>query len=174
MHPLKWLAPLGSFVLACGSSAGDPKAPGPSAATAPKATDVAVAELFPVKKHEVRGIVRFRTTDDGVVIRGKLTGLSQGTFGFGIHENGDCSAHDGKLAGGYFNPKGDKDPLGNLGNLDADEKGEAELELTSKKLTMGGPESIVGRSLVIHAWAYDALANVKDVPFLACGVIQAE
>jgi len=62
-------------------------------------------------------------------------------------------------AGGHFNPNGknhggpkDEDRhAGDLGNITADENGVAKFEITDSQIPVNGANSIVGRSVVVHA-----------------------
>jgi Cu-Zn family superoxide dismutase len=114
-----------------------------------------------------------------------LEGLEPGLHGFHIHEVGDCSAPDASSAGGHFNP--DNTPhgtpenppaqrhVGDLGNLEADAEGKAHYERVDQMLPLRGPNSIVGKSVIVHAQADDLSSQPSGSagPRLACGVIQA-
>ena len=39
--------------------------------------------------------------------------------------------------------------VGDLGNVEADEKGEAAINIKDSKVTLTGPNSVIGRSLVV-------------------------
>jgi len=48
--------------------------------------------------------------------------------------------------------------VGDLGNVVADEKGEADIQIKDSKITLTGPNSVIGRSLVVgithtYLWA---------------------
>ena len=110
----------------------------------------------------VNGIVTFEVVDGGSKkeeIVAKVDGLTPGKHGFHIHEYGDCSAPDGASAGGRFNPThkkhGAPDALerhvGDLGNIYADEKGHGEYERVDSVVSLTGPDTIIGRSVIVHA-----------------------
>jgi Cu-Zn family superoxide dismutase len=125
----------------------------------------AVCVLTPTKASNghVQGTVTFTQTDDGVVIAGEITGLSPGKHGFHIHEFGDLSSADGMATGAHFNPDmhkhgGPHDAerhAGDFGNIEAGEDGKATIKMTDKVLSMSGPNSIIGRALIVHAKADD-------------------
>ncbi len=141
----------------------------------------AIAVLHPTKGSKVQGTVTFTKSGDEIKVVADLTGLKPGQHGFHIHEFGDCSSPDGKSAGGHFNPTNsahashdaEQRHEGDLGNIEADSKGKAHLELTDKMMTMSGEKSIIGRGLIVHEKADD----LKTQPTgdaggrVACGVI---
>lgn len=141
----------------------------------------AVAVIHAVGKSGVSGIVRFVENEGIVQIRGEVTGLKPGAHGFHVHEFGDCSAPDASSAGGHFNPSsqrhgGPKDVhrhVGDLGNIQADESGRAVIQITDRIISLNGPQTIVGRALIIH----DGPDDLKSQPSgaagarVGCGVI---
>ena len=118
----------------------------------------AICVLYPTQGNNVSGTITFTQTDNGVQVVADLKGLSAGKHGFHIHEFGDCSSPDGMSAGGHYNPMnmphgGPMDMNrheGDMGNIVADESGNAHFEYTDKILKIVGPNSIVGRSVIIH------------------------
>jgi Cu-Zn family superoxide dismutase len=136
----------------------------------------AVAEMYPIRRGNVHGMVRLRVTDQGILLRGTLSALQAGRYGFGIRQNGDCSAPDGKSAGDYFvGSHGTKEaPVGHLEDILVEKADSADFQRVEAKLSMSGPDSIIGKSIVVEAWASDPKVDPKTVPFLACGVIRAE
>jgi Cu-Zn family superoxide dismutase len=161
-----------------GCSTSPPPAQNPATA-APKVVTAtsAMAEMYPVKASGVHGLIRFRTTDQGLVVRGSMKGLLAGRYGFGIHEKGDCSAHDGKSVGDYFGAAaGQGTPVGHLEDLLIENAETGDVKRLESKLVIAGPvsESIVGKSLVVEAWPTDPKVDPKTVPYVACGVIRAE
>jgi Cu/Zn superoxide dismutase len=131
--------------------------------------------MFPVRRGNVHGMIRIRVTDQGILLRGTLSAMQAGKYGFGIRD-GDCSAHDAKSAGDYFvGSKGTKEaPIGHLEDLLIEKADNADFQRVEPKLSMSGPDSILGKSIVIEAWATDPKVDPKTIPFLACGVIRPE
>jgi Cu-Zn family superoxide dismutase len=141
----------------------------------------AIAVLHPTKDNKVEGTVTFTKTGDEMKVVADLTGLTPGKHGFHVHEFGDCSSPDAKSAGGHFNPTNaphaghdiEMRHVGDLGNIEADASGKAHLELTDKKMTFSGENSVVGRSVIVHEKADD----LKSQPTgdaggrVGCGVI---
>ncbi len=146
-------------------------------------TDVreAVAVMNPTEGSKVHGVVNFKKEAGGVRITANIEGLSPGPHGFHIHEFGNCTSPDANSAGGHFNPtdmphagpKAERRHVGDLGNIEADKNGVARLEVTDSVIKLKGPESIVGRAVVVHAQGDD----YKSQPTggagarAACGVI---
>src|SRR5215213_5997642 len=119
----------------------------------------AVAMVEGLGEHKVKGKVTFTQKEDGVEIVGEFTGLQPGQHGFHVHEFGDCSMADGKCAGGHFNPTGmphagpddSKRHVGDLGNIKADSTGNASYKRLDTVISLNGAQSIIGRSVIVHA-----------------------
>ncbi|KAJ2737624.1 Superoxide dismutase [Cu-Zn] [Coemansia sp. BCRC 34301] len=119
-------------------------------------------------------------------VQAKITGLTPGKHGFHIHQFGD-NTNGCTSAGPHYNPydlsHGAPDSkirhVGDLGNLVAPEQGEAVFEIEDKQVTLFGPHSVIGRTVVVHALEDDlglgghelspSTGNAGDR--LACGVI---
>lgn len=154
-----------------------------AAAAAPAPVTKAVAVLDPLGSSGVSGSVTFSKVADGVRVSARVTGLKQGLHGFHVHAFGDCSAADGTSAGGHFNPSGSPHAgphdavrhTGDMGNVTAGADGVATLEYVDPRVAFEGPDSILGRGVIVHAGADD----LKTQPTgnaggrVACGVIGA-
>ena len=144
----------------------------------------AVCTLNPTQGNDVKGTVTFTKNGAGVRVVADVTGLTPGEHGFHIHEKGDCSAPDASSAGGHFNPTGaahgapgaEQHHIGDLGNLTADSSGKAHLDKVMPFLTMSGTNSILGRSVIVHAGKDDLTSQPAGNAGarVACGVINAE
>lgn len=144
----------------------------------------AVAKVSPTTGNQVTGLVTFEVTDKGVLIIADFEGLKPGAHGFHVHEKGDCSAHDASSAGGHFNPTNKKhggpdDPdrhVGDFGNVVADVTGKAHYERVDTLVKLDGPESIIDKSIVIHADPDDFTSQPSgnSGARIGCGLIQAE
>ena len=179
-HPAAWLG-LAAVLTAPAVLAQQPAARQPVAASAP----AAVAKLTPTAGSEASGAIRFAAAGDGVArVSGEVRGLEpNSTHGFHIHEKGDCSAPDAMSAGGHFNPgkQPHGDPAGNshhagdLPNLVADANGVARVSLEHAHVALSGPDSIVGRALIVHRDPDDYLTQPtgNSGARLACAVITA-
>jgi len=118
-----------------------------------------IAVFEPTAGNITEGVVTFEKVKDGIMVSGKITGLTPGEHGFHVHQYGDLTADDGTSTGGHFNPMtqphaGPEDAhrhIGDLGNVTANEDGVAEFSFIDKKLEMNGTASIIGRGLIVHA-----------------------
>ena len=133
----------------------------------------AVAVLHPTVGHKAYGVIIFDQEANGVLVVADLGGLSPGVHTVQIHEYGDCSNLDAASAGKIFNPKTKQKspngkvvkhpPVGELGQIDADSSGHARLEMVDPLFSVGGPGTIIGRSVVVETGS--------GGPRTACGVI---
>jgi len=169
---------IGVFVSAAVCAAG--------CATMQPAGPKAVATLEPRSGSSVSGRVAFRQTSSGVRLHVELAGLPPNSeHGFHVHEKGDCSAPDASSTGGHFNPTGaphgraggPAHHAGDLPSLTADAAGKVHADLDVAGLTLDpGPNSIVGRSVVVHRDRDDFTTQPagNSGPKVACGVIAAQ
>jgi Cu-Zn family superoxide dismutase len=149
------------------------------------APSIATAELAPTPGNKVSGPTTFVRQGDKILVDARLKGLKPGRHGFHIHENGNCGGPDASGAGGHFNPIGTAhgDPAaashhrGDLGNIVADANGNAVLTTTLSmdglSFASAGPNSIIGRALVVHADPDDMTTQPSGNSGmrLACGII---
>jgi Cu-Zn family superoxide dismutase len=141
----------------------------------------AICVLYPTQGNQVHGTVTFEALEKGVRVVMDVQGLAPGKHGFHVHEFGDCSAPDAASAGGHFNPMqkphgaptDEQRHAGDLGNLTADASGNAQLEWTDPVMTLRGPHSIIGHSVVLHAKEDDLKSQPsgESGARVACGVI---
>src|SRR6185295_12255844 len=93
--------------------------------------------LVPMKDSGVKGVILLKQEKDHVLVSGEVSGLKPGKHGFHIHMFGDLRAPDGMSAGGHYNPHGEphggpdskEHHEGDLGNIDADAKGVAKVNV---------------------------------------------
>lgn len=148
----------------------------------------ASAGLQPTKGSKVYGEATFEQVGANkvrvVVFAQNLKPGAQ--HGFHIHEAGDCSSGDGMSAKGHFNPAGKPHGhpssadrhAGDLPSLQAStaKNGRAKLDVTVEGISLSpGPNSIIGRGLIIHADPddYKTQPTGNAGARLACGVIRA-
>ncbi|EPT05327.1 hypothetical protein FOMPIDRAFT_1156103 [Fomitopsis schrenkii] len=122
-----------------------------------------------------------------VTIIGELQGLDpRAQRGFHIHTGGDLSSGCAS-AGSHFNPFSEPHGaptdvsrhVGDLGNVQSDAQGEAKFTIEDSLVTLNGPLSVVGRSIVLHTGTDDlgkgdneeSLKTGNAGGRAACGVI---
>jgi len=141
----------------------------------------AVCVLHPLGDSKVSGTVTFTKVENGIQLTADLTGLTPGNHGFHIHQWGDCSSPDGKSAGGHFNPgnephagpDADRRHVGDLGNITAGDDGTAHYSRVDTHIAFHGPDSIIGRGMIVHAGTDDLTTQPTGDAGgrVACGVI---
>ncbi|MGG3308465.1 superoxide dismutase family protein [Paenibacillus lautus] len=114
------------------------------------------------------GSATLEQINDGVKVKITASGLTPGKHGFHVHEN-TIKDRDFKSAGGHFNPTdkhhGLKHPqgshVGDMPNLvvGADGTVEAEMIIQHGTLEKNQPNSVLGRSLIIHAGEDDEVTD---------------
>lgn len=116
------------------------------------------------------GTATFSEKAEGMNINLKVSGLSPGLHGIHIHDVGKCEGPDFKSAGEHYNPE-DKDHglmttegphAGDLPNINADEKGKVEVDLTAEGVSFRGEKSVLkgdGVALVIHEGQDDGVTD---------------
>ncbi|CAH0682929.1 unnamed protein product [Spodoptera exigua] len=112
-----------------------------------------------VLKGDVTGTIFFSQQEEKgpVVLTGEVQGLSKGKHGFHIHEFGD-NTNGCTSAGAHFNPNkmehGAPDAMvrhvGDLGNIEST-GGATKVCIQDSVISLSGPNSIIGRTLVVHA-----------------------
>jgi len=141
----------------------------------------AVAVIHPTEGNNASGVVTFSQQKDGVKVTATIKGLTVGEHGFHIHAFGDCACADGTCAGDHFNPTnkphGGPDSkerhIGDMGNIVADQQGNASYEYVDQVMTLNGPHSIIGRAVIVHAQRDDLVSQpTGDAGArVGCGVI---
>jgi len=146
----------------------------------------ATAELVAISGSQVNSTLHLVQHDNSnVLIKGSVAGLTPGKHGFHIHVNGNCDSPDGMSAGGHFAPSGgvhgapsgEAHHLGDLGNIEADRNGVANVsvDVPGVSLALIGLNSIVNRAIVIHAKEDDFSDPAGNSGArVACGVIEQD
>ncbi|MFQ6325697.1 superoxide dismutase family protein [Nocardia sp. CWNU-33] len=108
----------------------------------------------------VAGIVTITQADASspVHIHGELTGLAAGKHGLVIHEFGDLS-NGLTSAGPHLNPhsqthgapKNKNRHVGDLDNIIAPESGMTVFDIEAQNVTLFGPHSVIGRTVIVYA-----------------------
>ncbi len=179
---LVWLA--GAISIACSGNTNQTAQQNGAGQNGENTGITAQADLEPTAGNEAQGVVTFTETPEGVRIVANLRGLPPGRHGFHVHEFGDCSAPDAESAGGHFNPTNQPHGApadiqrhdGDLGNIDAGPDGTAHFEWVDPVMELTGENSIVGRSVIVHAAPDDLTSQPSGNAGarLACGTIRIE
>ncbi|XP_027335008.1 copper chaperone for superoxide dismutase, chloroplastic/cytosolic isoform X1 [Abrus precatorius] len=123
------------------------------------------AAVSEFKGPDIFGVVRLAQVNMELArIEASFSGLSPGKHGWSINEFGDLT-RGAASTGKTFNPineENSKEPLGDLGTLDANEKGEALYTGVKEKLRVA---DLIGRSVVIYA------TEDKSKPGIAAAVV---
>jgi Cu-Zn family superoxide dismutase len=132
------------------------------------------ARLVPTGGSAANGAVGFAQYPGNVAMDVSIYGLRVGPYRVVIHTAGNCSSPNGFSAGPPWSPPGVEPPLDRqVGRLvmSADNSSEVSMRLTG--VTLDGPNSIMGRSVVVHEGAEGSLEAVPGVRNgrVACGVI---
>ena len=141
-------------------------------------------EPQPNPQSPVQGTLNFSEVRGIVSVNGTITGLTPNArHAFHVHEKGDCSKPDFTSAGSHYNPTqqphgawdGAKHHVGDMPQLMSDAKGTATVSFNSDSMRLRGPETIIGKAVIVHRDPDDV--NAQPVgnagPRLACGVIKA-
>ena len=131
-------------------------------------------------------MITFTHTPAGTHVTGEVQGLAPGLHGFHVHNFGDTT-NGCTSCGPHFNPTGanhgaptDKvRHAGDLGNITADASGVASVDIMDHHIPIHGPQSILGRAIVVHEKAddlgkggnEDSLKTGNAGGRLACGII---
>jgi Cu-Zn family superoxide dismutase len=122
-----------------------------------------------------------------IVIEVHITGLKKNSLhGFHVHESGDMTMKCESMCA-HFNPynKNHGCPglkqrhVGDLGNLETNEKGECHMIMTDDHIQLRGKSNILGRGLIIHEDPDDcglgsneaSLINGNAGKRIACAII---
>jgi superoxide dismutase, Cu-Zn family len=152
----------------------------------------AIATLRDASGRDV-GSAEFRSADNGLTVRIRVSGLSAGSHGVHVHAIGTCDAATTvafSSAGGHFNPTskqhGRLNPAGphagDLPNVVVDASGKGTLEATSESLALtDGLAAILdadGSAVIVHANQDDERTDAgpsgpgNSGARVACGVIR--
>jgi len=114
--------------------------------------------FFNVGDRGVNGSLTLTQEGGIVTIKGKLTGLHpKGLHGFHVHESGNigngCTStksHFNPSKVDHGAPSDSVRHVGDLGNVEANEKGEVTVEITDTLISLSGEKSVLGRAFVVH------------------------
>lgn len=143
--------------------------------------------VFGKNEHNVEGVVQFKEEKNGIRIKYKITGLTDGLHGFHIHEYGDLTQGCASACD-HFNPFHKKHGSlghherheGDLGNVySKNQKSEGSIFAKGLCLTANNKLSVLGRMIVVHEKEDDlgmggdeeSLKTGNAGARVACGVI---
>ncbi|PKA54378.1 Superoxide dismutase [Cu-Zn] 4A [Apostasia shenzhenica] len=107
---------------------------------------------------DVKGTIFFTQEGDGsTTVTGTISGLKPGLHGFHVHALGDTTngclstgAHFNPAAKEHGAPEDENRHAGDLGNIIVGEDGAATVEVVDSQIPLTGPNSIIGRAVVVH------------------------
>lgn len=143
-------------------------------------------DLQAVSDSNLSGNVVFTEEDGEVSMTAIISGLSEGKHAIHIHEKGDCSAADGKSAGGHWNPTDEPHGewgnaegyhKGDIGNFEVDANGNGTVNMSTDEWCIGcGDEKkdILGKAVIVHDGVDDYTSQPSGAAGtrVGCGVIQ--
>ncbi|XP_061959613.1 superoxide dismutase [Cu-Zn], chloroplastic-like [Populus nigra] len=149
------------------------------------ATKKAVAVLKGTSNVE-GAVILTQEADGPTTVNARITGLTPGPHGFHLHQYGDTT--NGCVStGAHFNPNNlthgaPEDEIrhaGDLGNIVATADGVAEAIIVDNQITLSGPNTVIGRALVVHELEDDLGKGGHELSSttgnaggrLACGVV---
>ncbi|KAJ2724593.1 Superoxide dismutase [Cu-Zn] [Coemansia sp. Benny D115] len=108
----------------------------------------------------VQGVVSFvqESETSKIKIHAEISGLAAGKHGFHVHAFGD-NTNGCTSAGPHFNPLNkthgaptdENRHVGDLGNVTASADGRVVADIEDAQVTLFGPHSVIGRTIVVHA-----------------------
>jgi superoxide dismutase, Cu-Zn family len=120
--------------------------------------------------------------DDGVHIKGTLAGLRAGVHGIHLHAVGSCTGPAFTSAGPHINPNSMHHGLdnpqgphaGDLPNMTVGSNGVANVDVTTKRVSLAALKDADGSAIVVHADPDDQRSDPagNSGARVACGVIQ--
>jgi Cu-Zn family superoxide dismutase len=144
----------------------------------------ATAAIQAKSDSSVTGTIKFKEANGKVSMQADLEGLSPGDHAIHIHAIGDCSAPDGKSAGGHWNPTNENHGkwmvapfhVGDIGNLVVGEDGKGSISRETDLWCIGCDDSdknIVGKAIIIHQGPDDFSSQPSGAagPRIGCGEI---
>ncbi|XP_057331461.1 uncharacterized protein LOC130671531 [Microplitis mediator] len=153
---------------------------------------IAVVKLLPHEDtNPVSGNLRLVQSDSSgpVTVTGTITGLTPGKHGFHVHEKGDLS-NKCLSTGGHFNPTNQVHGaptdtvrhVGDLGNIEANADGVADIDIVDNVISLVGTNNIIGRGVVVHSNVDDLGKGGHELSPItgnagsrvSCGVIELE
>ncbi|XP_059351401.1 uncharacterized protein LOC130697002 isoform X2 [Daphnia carinata] len=134
------------------------------------------------QSEKVKGLILLRQSNFRVRLDGWIMGLSPGKHGFHLHTSGDVFSNGCNSTGPHYNPRmaphgspqnaPNQRHVGDLGNIVANQQGIALIKIFDHVISLSGPESVIGRAIVVHAAEDNLTATANSGARIACGVIK--
>jgi Cu-Zn family superoxide dismutase len=179
-----WIATLGASALllvAVVAMAGGGNSAKPSQ-TQPMPSGKVGAGIEGRSGSSLTGTAEFMMHGDQMMVTVSVKGAPPGVHAVHIHEKGDCSAPDASSAGGHFNPGGHQHGApdakehhaGDLGNMTVGADGTGSIMVHTGELSLEGPNSVIGRAIVVHEKSDDFVTQPSGNAGgrIGCGVIK--
>mgnify|MGYP001294902121 CR=1 FL=1 len=111
---------------------------------------------------DTSGIINLSEKEGYVTLEAHINGLDKGIHAIHIHEKADCSADNGKSAGGHWNPTfqahgawGDANGFhrGDIGNFIADTNGHGMITFKTDLWCLGCDDkekNLMGKAIIVH------------------------
>jgi len=179
-----WIPALGmSGLLVAGAAlAGEEQTKKAAPATQTMPAGKASATIEGRSGSSLTGTAEFMVHGGQMMVTVSVKGATPGVHAVHIHEKGDCSAPDATSAGAHFNPGGHQHGspdskerhAGDFGNMTVAADGTGSLMVHTDMLTMEGPNSVVGRAIIIHEKEDDFVTQPTGNAGgrIGCGVIK--
>lgn len=147
---------------------------------------MAMADIEAKSDSKLSGKASFKMQDDGMVhLMISLENANPGSHAVHLHEQGDCSAADGKSAGGHWNPTNmphgkrgsGQFHKGDIANMEVGQDGKGSIDMMIEGWSIGGDanSNIIDKAVIIHAGADDFTSQPSGDAGarVGCGVIKA-
>lgn len=127
--------------------------------------------MEPKSDSNVKGDVTFTQENGKVTMTATFSGLTPGEHAIHLHEKADCTSDDGTSTGGHWNPTHEPHGewgaaegfhKGDIGNLVADEEGNATLNFSTDQWCIGCDDenmNIVGKAVIVHQGVDDFISQ---------------
>jgi Cu-Zn family superoxide dismutase len=168
----------------CAGAQMDEGQEGEAGVTPPVAKALAIIE--PRSGSSTNGMASFTSDGKTVTLQLEVANAPPGEHAVHIHEKPDCSAPDAQSAGPHWNPTGAAHGkwgekhfhLGDIGNLEIDDKGRGSLTLSTELWTIGTGLSndVVDHAIVVHIHKDDFATQPDGAggTRIGCGVIKRD
>jgi Cu-Zn family superoxide dismutase len=132
------------------------------------------AVLIPIGGSAAQGSAKFAARGNGVAALVVVNNVIPGPYRIVIHERGNCSSPNGFSAGRPWAPAGSARSAADLlPELNIGSNGNGQMATTIPGLRLTGPDSLEGRSVVVHMGSTLDADVIPDRPnrLVLCGVI---